>query len=72
MTAAQRVVLARAEKRLTSHVAHHGINAAALDLMRRYEAEFAAAAVPPVDEWPDAVIDRAFRDVVALGVGEVA
>jgi len=72
MTARQRLILARAEKRLTSHVAHHGIDDAALRLCERYEAEMADATVPPVEQRPDSVIDRIFRDVVGLGVGEVA
>lgn len=44
MNAAQRLILARAEKRLTSHIAHRGIDAAALRLAARYEAEFIFAA----------------------------
>lgn len=67
MTTDQRLILARAEKRLTSHIAHHGINDAALALCARYEAEYAAAAAPAPQG-----LDRFFRDVVAAGIGEVA
>jgi len=68
VTAAQLLVLARAEKRLVSHIAHHGIDDAALRLCERYEAEFAAAD-PTTHE---SVLDATFRELVAAGFGEVA
>lgn len=64
-------VLARAEKRMTGHIARHGIDAEALSIFATYERMYAATLLP-VEDWPVDVLDRIFADIVALSDDEVA